>query len=103
MIFNDNHIVLSFAAISDIHLTGAGDADDSEKKFRTALTDLQKTAKQNGHPLDLVLIAGDLIDRSWERPLPQVAVFSEIYSSTCGTPLFYCLGDAHYHYWGGKN
>lgn len=103
MIFNDNHIVLSFAAISDIHLTGAGDADDSEKKFRTALTDLQKTAKQNGHPLDLVLIAGDLIDRSWERPLPQVAAFSEIYSSACGTPLFYCLGDAHDLYWGGKN
>ena len=59
-VFNENNIVFSFGAISDIHIDGAYMADSSYVKGTTTFKTLQKFAK-NGK-LDAVLIAGDLVN-----------------------------------------
>ena len=59
-VFNENNIVFSFGAVSDIHVDGAYMADSSYVKATTTFKTLQKFAK-NGK-LDAVLIAGDLVN-----------------------------------------
>ena len=71
--FDENNIIFSFGAISDVHITG-GD-DDSEMKFRRALRQLRAKAK-NG--LDAMLFVGDLINSRDEK---QLVKFKEIYDS----------------------
>ncbi|MBR3715478.1 MAG: metallophosphoesterase [Clostridia bacterium] len=59
--FDENNVVLSFGAISDIHITGNG--GDSESKFRAALTQLKaEAAKHDKNGLDAITIAGDIAD-----------------------------------------
>ncbi len=101
MIFDENNIVLSFAAVSDTHITGE-DTDDSEPKFRRAITQIREKAKSHGRDIDAFLVVGDLIDRSWKEPEMQMQAFKRIYSSLSQAPLFYCLGASHDLYWGSE-
>lgn len=76
--FNENNIVLSFGAISDIHITG-NEADDSEEKFRAAVTQLKrKAAEHDANGLDAIAIAGDIADNGTET---QVNTFAALVKS----------------------
>ena len=101
MIFDENNIVLSFAAVSDTHITG-DNTDDSEFKFRRAITQISEKASSHGHDIDAFLVVGDLIDRSWKEPEMQMQAFRSIYTSLSKAPLFYCLGASHDLYWGSN-
>lgn len=58
--FDPENIVLSFGALSDIHLNGS---EVSEKKFKNALAQLQKQAqKDDKDGIDAISIAGDIAD-----------------------------------------
>lgn len=102
MLFDENNIILSFAAVSDTHITGES-TDDSEPKFRRAITQICEKAKAHGRDIDVFLVAGDLIDRSWKEPEMQMQAFKRIYSSLSKAPLFYCLGASHDLYWGSES
>ena len=95
--FDENNIIFSFGAISDVHITG-GD-DDSEMKFRRALRQLRAKAK-NG--LDAMLFVGDLINSRDEK---QLVKFKEIYDSEMQpvVQIMYCLGNWHDLFWGDEN
>ena len=72
-VFDENNIVISFGALSDIHLTGANDA--SAQKFQAALTQLkQEAAKHDKDGLDGIGIAGDITDTG---STVQADLFSE--------------------------
>ena len=59
-IFDEDNIILSFGAISDIHITGKI-TDNSESKFREAITQLRaQAAKHDANGLDAIAIAGDM-------------------------------------------
>lgn len=61
-IFDEKNIVLSFGAISDIHIT-SNSSDDSGAKFRAAVTQLRAQAeKHDVDGLDAIAIAGDVTD-----------------------------------------
>lgn len=73
--FDENNIVLSFGALSDIHITG-GNNDDSESKFRAALNQLKtQAAKHDKDGLDAIAIAGDIADTGKKS---QVDRFTQI-------------------------
>ncbi len=59
--FNENNIVLSFGAVSDIHIGNSGCGRDTGY-FKKALTQLAELSEKNGHPLDAVIGVGDLTD-----------------------------------------
>ncbi len=59
--FHENKIILSFGAVSDIHIGNSGCGRDTSY-FKKALTQLAAKAAENGHPLDAVIGAGDLTD-----------------------------------------
>ncbi len=59
--FDEKNIVLSFGAISDIHIGNSGCGRDTGY-FKKALTQLAALAEKNGHPLDAVIGVGDLTD-----------------------------------------
>lgn len=97
--FDENNIVLSFSAMSDIHQQ-MGKTTYSEY----LLNALDYAQELNGGPLDLALFAGDLTEETWRTQ-------SDNYSSTYNgdirqlketlltaldleeTPVFYCLGN----------
>lgn len=96
--FDENNIVFTFGAISDIHITTG--EDDSEPKFRAALRQLKARAGTNG--LDAMLVVGDLINT---REDAQIKLYKEIYESElCPfVPMIYCLGDYHDLFWMDEN
>jgi hypothetical protein len=59
MIFDENNIILSFAAVSDTHITG-DNTDDSEFKFRRAITQISEKASSHGHDIDAFLLLATL-------------------------------------------
>ncbi len=59
--FHENHIVLSFGALSDIHIGNSGCGRDISY-FKKALTQLSKQAERNGHAPDAIIGVGDLTD-----------------------------------------
>lgn len=60
--FDESNIVLSFGAISDIHLTGT-ENDQAENYFRSAVSQLKsKASEQDKNGLDAIAIAGDIAD-----------------------------------------
>ncbi len=72
--FDENNIILSFGAISDIHLTGENDV--SESKFRSALAQLKaEAAKKDKNGLAALAIAGDIADTGKKT---QVDFFTKI-------------------------
>ena len=98
-VFDENNIVLSFGAISDIHLTANGNGDDSESKFRAALAQLKtQAAKHDKDGLDAIAVAGDIADTGKKA---QVNTFTKIVKDlgietvmlTTGNHDFYGDGD----------
>ncbi len=74
--FDESNIVLSFGALSDIHITGNGSNDDAESKFRAALNQLKtQAAKHDKDGLDAIAIAGDIADTGKKT---QVDRFTQI-------------------------
>ncbi len=72
--FDENNIVLSFGALSDIHLRALGDAAD--KNFRSAIEQLKAAAaKHDKNGLSAIAIAGDIADNGTRA---QIDVFSTI-------------------------
>ena len=73
--FDESNIVLSFGALSDIHITGSGD-NDANNKFRAAINQLKnQAAKHDKNGLDAIAIAGDIADTGKKA---QVDTFTQI-------------------------
>ncbi|MFA6730912.1 MAG: LamG-like jellyroll fold domain-containing protein, partial [Eubacteriales bacterium] len=82
--FDEDNIVLSFAALSDIHQNGNA-ASEPALKFESALRQLEN------YNLDLVLAAGDLTDGATVNEINQFkTTYESIFESM---PFFYCLGN----------
>ncbi len=113
-IFDEENIVFTFGALSDIHLDGGYMAESSYNKSTTAFKTLQKLTTTG--KLDAVLIAGDLVNCT--NSMANVFAGSEKYPGTKEEnylkqakaerdnfkkavadalpdeiPLFYCLGN----------
>lgn len=74
--FDESKIVLSFGAISDVHVNAAtGDAVD---KVRSAVTLLAKEASKNGGKLDAIAVVGDIADNGQAA---QLGYFRDAYES----------------------
>ncbi len=70
--FDENNIVLSFGAISDIHITAG--SDDTESKLRKALAQLKKAAKEHdADGLDAIAIAGDITNSGTKVQMDKFA------------------------------
>ncbi len=63
--FDEDNIVLSFGAVSDIHITGSTTSSDT-KKYEKALQLLKKYA---GGKLDAITIAGDISSSSYSSSI----------------------------------
>ncbi len=73
-VFDESNIVLSFGAISDVHLRGLEDAAD--QNFRAAIAQLKAEAlKYDSNGLAAIAIAGDVTDNGTSS---QIDVFSTI-------------------------
>lgn len=74
--FDESKIVLSFGAISDVHVNAAsGDAVDKVKKAVTLLTE---EASKNGGKLDAIAVVGDIADNGLAA---QLGYFRDAYES----------------------
>ncbi|MCQ2770505.1 MAG: hypothetical protein MJ236_01735 [Clostridia bacterium] len=94
--FDEDNIVFSFGAISDVHIANNNDNDEASQKFLSALKQLkEKAAEQDKDGIDAIFTAGDLIDT---RQIVQMQQYKKIYESVFDVtevPNLYCLG--HYH------
>lgn len=85
-VFDPESIVLTFAALSDIHQNG-DTTSDAGKKFASALAELKES-----YALDLFLIAGDMTDSGSEREISQFkTTFKSVYDGDI--PVVYSLGN----------
>lgn len=84
--FDDDNIVLSFGAISDIHLEREG----SLAKFKKALSQLEKNAAlKDKDGLDAVVVVGDIVERK-----SQISNFKSVFEqSDLKIPLLFTLGN----------
>ena len=90
--FDGNNVVLSLAVVSDVHInTGV---PVTYEKWTSALNQLvSKAAEDDADGLDVVLVAGDLIDYPSERFLGE---FKRVYESVLdpvAVPLIYAVGN----------
>ena len=93
-VFDESNIVLSFGALSDIHITANG-TDDSESKFRAALSQLKtQAAKHDKNGLDAVAIAGDIADRG---KTTQVNLFAKIVKESGIENVMLATGNHDYY------
>lgn len=58
--FDESKIVLSFGAISDVHVNAA--SGDAVEKVKSAIAQLTKEAAKNGGKLDALAVVGDIAD-----------------------------------------
>ena len=97
--FDENNIVLSFSAMSDIHQQ-LGKTEYSEYLINA----LDYAEELNGGALDLALIAGDLTESTWTNQdddysatyngdIAQLKTTLESALDLNVTPVFYCLGN----------
>ena len=100
--FDSENIVLSFAAISDTHISDR-ERDMAEGKLSRALSTLERVSREHGRRIDFCIGAGDLVDNPRGDTYLQLEKFKSIYSSHMSAPLFYCFGDRHDLMWGGEN
>lgn len=100
--FDEDNIVLSFGALSDIHITGAS---RETNKFRASINQLiAEAAKHDANGLYAIAIAGDIADTG---KTSQVQIFSDVCAEfkntslgtnvmlTTGNHDFYGDADAH--------
>ena len=74
-VFDENNIVLSFGAVSDVHITGSG-TNDATTKFINAIVQLKaQAALHDKDGLDALTIAGDIADTG---KTVQVNTFTQI-------------------------
>lgn len=100
--FDPAKVVLSLAAVSDVHINTTA---DPSTKFVNALQQLKaKALEQDPDGLDGVLVAGDLIDQPARN---QIGEFKTRYESVCDPaqiPLVYTIGnhDVPNYRWSGS-
>ncbi len=90
--FDESNIVVSFGAISDIHINSK--FTESTDKFRSALQYLSERVAIHGKGLDAVGVAGDLID--YHAIVDQINLFKDTYESVLDpedVQLIYALGN----------
>lgn len=76
--FDPENIVLSFGALSDIHINAS--SKDSENKFRAALSLLQgEASKDDKDGLDVISIAGDIADTG---KTSEIQYFKKIFEAS---------------------
>ncbi len=96
--FDEKNIVLSFGAVSDIHIGNSGCGRDTGY-FKKALTQLAARAEMDGRPLDAVIGVGDLTDnygKSEEVKSREIAGVKESYEAVLNpekTPFVYVMGN----------
>lgn len=91
--FDENNIVLSFGALSDIHITG--NDDDSDDKLREALEQLKtQAAKHDTNGLDAVAVAGDIADMGKQI---QVDIFSQVVKDSGIENIMLTVGNHEYY------
>ena len=91
-IFDEKNVVLSFGAISDVHVNHT--VEESAEKLRRALMQLSVKAGIHGKGLDAVCVAGDLIDHN--ANVEQIKLFRDTYESVLSpdkVQLVYALGN----------
>ena len=101
-VFDESAIVLSFAAISDVHINNYEGA--VADKFVRALRTLKARAESNsGGKLDAVLVVGDLIDTGYsDKNYKEIPYFTSLYESVLDpaeVPMVYCLGNHDVYGW----
>ncbi|MBQ9746104.1 MAG: metallophosphoesterase [Clostridia bacterium] len=86
--FDEDDVVLTFAAISDIHLE-KNKSYDTEAKFSQALSTLLSFSDTRGNLLDAVVIVGDICETS-----AQIETFKTIYEGmSMPGELLFTLGN----------
>lgn len=92
--FNEKEIVLTFASMSDVHITGTANYD-SDEKFANAIKYNNEIAKRDGTKIDAFVFCGDMLDRGWESLSERFArIFKE--NIEPGQKIFYAIGN-HEH------
>jgi len=94
--FDENNVVITFGAISDIHLESKG----NDAKFKQALSTLKAFASKRGSKLDSVVIVGDICQTKAEISLFKTA----FEGAGLDSKLFFTLGNHDqeaYSYYGG--
>ena len=105
-VFEENHIVFSFGAISDVHINSTTNAYAT--KFINALNQLKTRAAANDPDgLDAVVVAGDLTDQPQSTQV-QIGYFKTLYERVLDpkeVPMIYTVGnhDANTSYWWTSN
>ena len=91
VLFDEEHIVLSLGAISDIHI---GNAYGSEAKFSSALTQLKnRAAEQDADGLDAVMVAGDLVNTTNTGQISTLKTLYEQVFDPKKVPMIYAIGN----------
>ena len=92
--FKEDKIVLSFAAMSDVHITQDPWYDACDK-FKKAIIFNNEFLEKEGTKLDAYCFCGDMLDRGWES---QAKTFSDIMLENIkdGQQIFYAIGN-HEH------
>ena len=89
--FDENSIVLSVAAISDVHI---GNGYGSEAKFTSALNQLKnRAAEKDPDGLDGVMVVGDLVNTATNS---QITTFKNLYEAQLDpvkVPMIYTIGN----------
>ena len=90
-IFNEDKIVLSFAALSDTQHKYSG--IDTLGKFKTALRQLIAYADETGDDLDAVFFAGDLVQSAKTQEVKEFKGAYEEVIDVTKIPLIFSLGN----------
>jgi hypothetical protein len=89
--FDENCVVLSVAAISDVHI---GNGYGSEAKFTSALQQLKnRAAEQDRDGLDAVMIVGDLVDAPSTSQITTLKNLYEGVFDPVKVPMIYTIGN----------
>ncbi len=97
--FDESKIVLSFAAISDIHVNNAKELADGGAYFKSALAQLvEYAAKHDADGLDAIIGVGDLTESyTYTDAVKQVEMerFNNIYNNSAAAeiPFIFTLGN----------
>ena len=89
--FNENDIVLSLGAVSDIHI---GNEYGSEAKFTSALNQLKmRAAEQDADGLDALMVAGDLVNTTNTGQITTLKTLYEQVFDPKEVPFIYAIGN----------
>ena len=105
-VFDEDNIVFTFGAISDVHIYSAEGA--TADKFTSALSQLEARAKKDAKGgLNAVCIAGDFLDHGHsDQTYSEAAYFKQLYESVLDpleVPMIYCIGNHDPYGWWTKN